>query len=128
MTRYLIRRFIFSLFAIWATVTLTFFFMRLLPGDPVTTLVGSEGDPSTIEGIKSRLGLNQPVPIQYLYYVRAIEAPSPAVDADPLGCTRDESGRCVELKPCSERPVDDDCLSLTEERAWSSPIFVNRAP
>ena len=63
-----------------------------------------------------------------LYYVRAIEAPSPAVDADPLGCTRDESGRCVELKPCSERPADDECLSLTEERAWSSPIFVNRAP
>ena len=72
MQRYLFRRLIFSIFAIWATITLTFLFMRALPGDPITTMVGSEGDPAAIEGIKERLGLNQPVPIQYLYYVRAM--------------------------------------------------------
>ncbi|MCH8061559.1 MAG: ABC transporter permease [Chloroflexi bacterium] len=72
MQRYLFRRVIFSLFAIWATITLTFIFMRALPGDPITTMVGNEGDPSTIEGIKARLGLDQPVPIQYLYYLRAM--------------------------------------------------------
>jgi len=59
-----------------------------------------------------------------LYYVRAIEAPSPAVAADPFGCERDPSGRCVEMHPCNGRPTDDDCLAETEERAWSSPIFV----
>ena len=72
MQRYLFRRAIFSIFAIWATITLTFIFMRALPGDPITTMVGEEGDPSTIEGIKARLGLDQPVPIQYLYYLRAM--------------------------------------------------------
>jgi hypothetical protein len=61
-----------------------------------------------------------------LYYVRAIESPSLAVAADPLGCTRDTSGRCIEISPCSEKPYDDDCLAETEERAWSSPIFVDR--
>ncbi|MBW2387120.1 MAG: DUF3604 domain-containing protein [Deltaproteobacteria bacterium] len=61
-----------------------------------------------------------------LYYVRAIEAPSPAVGADPLGCSYDETGRCVRIAPCSDRPYDDDCLAETEERAWSSPIFVDR--
>lgn len=61
-----------------------------------------------------------------LYYARAIEAPSLAVAADPLGCRRDESGRCVQLDPCFGRPTSDECLSQTEERAWSSPIFVNR--
>jgi len=61
-----------------------------------------------------------------VYYVRAIEAPSMAVGADPLGCTYDASGRCIEVSPCSERPLDDDCLAETEERAWSSPIFVER--
>ena len=70
MQRYIIRRFIFSLFAIWATMTVTFIFMRLLPGDPVTTLVGEEGDPSQIEAIKARLGLDQPVPIQYFFYLK----------------------------------------------------------
>ena len=62
-----------------------------------------------------------------LYYARAIEEPSLAVAADPLGCRRDASGRCVEVSPCFGRPADDDCLAETEERAWSSPIFVNRA-
>ena len=59
-----------------------------------------------------------------LYYARAIEGPSPAVAADPLGCVRDESGRCAALDACADRPDSDDCLSPNEERAWSSPIFV----
>ena len=62
-----------------------------------------------------------------LYYVRAIEAPSPAVDADPLGCERDATGRCVAVNPCFGRSASDECLAETEERAWSSPIFVNQA-
>ncbi|MAG33259.1 MAG: hypothetical protein CL908_20475 [Deltaproteobacteria bacterium] len=61
-----------------------------------------------------------------LYYARAIEVPSLAVAADPLGCRRDETGRCVQVDPCFGRPDDDECLSQTEERAWSSPIFVNQ--
>jgi hypothetical protein len=61
-----------------------------------------------------------------VYYVRAIEAPSEAVDADPLACKRDEEGRCTEVEPCFSRPWDDDCLAMTEERAWSSPIFVSQ--
>ena len=61
-----------------------------------------------------------------VYYVRAIEEKSPAVDADPLGCTYDESGRCVSVEPCFGRPDEDECLADTEHRAWSSPIFVDR--
>jgi hypothetical protein len=61
-----------------------------------------------------------------VYYARAIEAPSQAVGANPLGCRYDETGRCVEVDPCSQRPDTDDCLAETEERAWSSPIFVDQ--
>ena len=59
-----------------------------------------------------------------LYYVRAIEAPSAAVAADPLHCTRDADGRCVAVDVCRDRADEDDCLAETEERAWSSPIFI----
>jgi peptide/nickel transport system permease protein len=72
MQRYLIRRFIFSLFAIWATMTVTFLFMRLLPGDPISVMVGTEGDPSQIEVIKERLGLDRPVWVQYFLYIRSM--------------------------------------------------------
>jgi len=61
-----------------------------------------------------------------VYYVRAIEAPSPAVNAKLLGCTRDAEGRCtqVDTKPAN---LADDRLAEIEERAWSSPIFVDFA-
>ncbi len=59
-----------------------------------------------------------------LYYVRAIEAPSPAVNAGLERCERDEQGRCTSVRLCRSFDPDDDCLAETEERAWSSPIFV----
>ena len=64
-----------------------------------------------------------------VYYARAIEEPSLAIHgSDPLRCTRDENGDCVEADPCALRtPRDDDCLAETEQRAWSSPIFVDYA-
>jgi hypothetical protein len=62
-----------------------------------------------------------------LYYVRAIEEPSFAVNADNLRCTRDAEGRCIEVNPCwgdYRVSYEEDCLAPTEERAWSSPVFV----
>ncbi len=65
-----------------------------------------------------------------VYYVRAIEEPSPAVNGANLRCTYDEQGRCVETRPCygdeTRTPYEDDCLAPVEERAWSSPIYLNR--
>jgi hypothetical protein len=62
-----------------------------------------------------------------VYYVRAIEEPSLAVNAKGLGCTRDEAGACtrVDTRPAS---AADDRLAPIEERAWSSPIFLDFAP
>jgi hypothetical protein len=59
-----------------------------------------------------------------LYYVRAVEAPSPAVNADLLRCEPDAQGNCAKVSPCIGVPDFDDCLAETEERAWSSPIFL----
>jgi hypothetical protein len=61
-----------------------------------------------------------------LYYVRAIEEPSQAVNADPLRCTFDAEGRCIAIDLCNAlTPAEDDCLDETEQRAWSSPIYVD---
>jgi hypothetical protein len=62
-----------------------------------------------------------------IYYVRAIQEPTPAVNAGGLRCERDASGNCVKANPCYgdyRTRFEDDCLSENEERAWSSPIFV----
>jgi len=60
-----------------------------------------------------------------VYYVRAIEEPSQAINADLLRCTQDEAGRCLDVDICTgDTPYDDDCMAETEQRAWSSPILV----
>jgi hypothetical protein len=61
------------------------------------------------------------------YYVRAIQEPTPAVNAGGLRCTYNEAGECVRTNPCYgdfRTPYDDDCLTPNEERAWSSPIYL----
>ncbi len=65
-----------------------------------------------------------------IYYVRAIEEPSPAVNGANLRCTYDAEGNCLRLDPCHGNDgltdYQDDCLAEVEERAWSSPIWVDR--
>ena len=56
-----------------------------------------------------------------LYYVRAIQEPSPVVNADPLRCEYDEEGRCTRSNACAK---GEACVADAQERAWSSPIWL----
>ncbi len=63
-----------------------------------------------------------------LYYVRAIEEPTPTINGATLGCEFDETGQCIAVNPCfgDYRTGDDEaCAAMAEHRAWSSPIFLN---
>mgnify|MGYP007112312935 CR=1 FL=1 len=62
-----------------------------------------------------------------VYYVRAIEEPTPTLSADPLGCEFDESGQCIKAEVCRVGVHENrgECIAPAEHRAWSSPIFVN---
>ena len=63
---------------------------------------------------------------EIVYYVRAVQEPTEAINASGLDCELDQNGRCIKVNLCgdSKGKGTGDCLSLTEERAWSSPIFV----
>ena len=65
-----------------------------------------------------------------LYYVRALQEETPAINAANLRTTFDAEGRPTAVDPCwgdSRTDFADQCLADTRERAWSSPIFVNVA-
>jgi hypothetical protein len=62
---------------------------------------------------------------EIVYYVRAIQEPTRAVNAEGLRC--DGTGNCNPCYGGYRTDFSDDCLSLTEERAWSSPIYLRKA-
>jgi hypothetical protein len=57
------------------------------------------------------------------YYVRAIEEASDAVNGANLRC--DTEGHCHPCYADYRGDASDDCLAPVEERAWSSPIWVD---
>ncbi|MCY4426243.1 MAG: DUF3604 domain-containing protein [Halieaceae bacterium] len=64
-----------------------------------------------------------------VYYVRAVQQASPAINGDNLRCEFDEQGNCIAVNPCHGNEAltdyEDDCLAPVNELAWSSPIFVD---
>jgi peptide/nickel transport system permease protein len=49
-----------------------FSLQQLLPGDPATIMAGEERDPAVIAQIRQQYRLDQPIPIQYLYWVKGV--------------------------------------------------------
>jgi peptide/nickel transport system permease protein len=49
-----------------------FSLQQLLPGDPATIMAGEERDPAVIAQIRHQYRLDQPIPIQYVYWVKGV--------------------------------------------------------
>ncbi len=45
---------------------------QLLPGDPATIMAGEERDPEVIEEIRKQYRLDQPIPLQYIYWIKGV--------------------------------------------------------
>jgi len=66
MLTFTLRRFLSMLLVLWGVVTLTFFAIRLLPGDPATVIISQGGGSAKdIAQLRERLGLDEPLPVQY---------------------------------------------------------------
>ena len=66
MGRYLLRRALESLIAVWLASIIVFVGVRALPGDPAIALSGEGRDPAANAAIRLRYGLDQPIPVQYV--------------------------------------------------------------
>jgi peptide/nickel transport system permease protein len=70
MLRYVARRLLLLVPILLGVSILIFFWIRALPGNPASALLGERSTPELVKEYKERYGLDRPVPVQYWDYVK----------------------------------------------------------
>jgi peptide/nickel transport system permease protein len=68
--RYVVRRLLLLIPILLGVSILIFFWIRALPGNPATALLGERSTPQLVAQYKARYGLDKPLPVQYLDYLK----------------------------------------------------------
>jgi peptide/nickel transport system permease protein len=88
--RYLLQRLLFLLPTLWGALTLVFFLIHLVPGDPIEVMLGETASPADREELRRSLGLDQPLMVQYRGFLTSV------LSGD-LGSSLYEQSRVAEL-------------------------------
>lgn len=70
MFEYLVKRLLLIPVTLLGIFTIAFLLLYIVPGDPVSTIVGEKANQETIQAIREELGLNKPVYVQYIDYIK----------------------------------------------------------
>lgn len=68
--KYLAKRVAASALVMWVMLTLLFLLLKAMPGDITSLLLNPNLEASDIENLRAQFGLNQPLYVQYLKWVR----------------------------------------------------------
>jgi peptide/nickel transport system permease protein len=74
VTQYIIRRLVITIPILFAVVFLVFLLARVLPGDPCLASLGDRATDVQRAQCRIRFGLDQPIPVQFLGYLRDLAA------------------------------------------------------
>ncbi|MBR2700336.1 MAG: ABC transporter permease [Clostridia bacterium] len=69
MKRSLSQRLIQAVIVLTGVVLLTFVMLRIIPGNPIETMMGEHASAATIQRMTEEMGLNQPLHIQFARYI-----------------------------------------------------------
>jgi peptide/nickel transport system permease protein len=72
VTRFLSRRVALAIPILLGVSLVVFFTIKLIPGDPVASLLGPNASPRDRAALVERLGLNQPLPRQYIAWLMGV--------------------------------------------------------
>lgn len=71
---FILRRILQTVPTILFILVVTFVLVRLLPGDPASAMLGDRAIDADVARINAKLGLDRPIPVQFLYFIRNIFA------------------------------------------------------
>ncbi len=69
IAEYLIRRLGLAVLVILGVMLIVFLVSRVVPGDPARLYLGPRAKPERLEEVREELGLNDPLPVQFVRYV-----------------------------------------------------------
>ena len=69
LLNYLVTRILLTIPMIFIMLTLIFVVLRVMPGDPVSAMLGGHAPQQVIDEQKAKLGLNKPIAAQYVDYL-----------------------------------------------------------
>jgi peptide/nickel transport system permease protein len=69
---YLLKRLLLFIPTLLGITLVTFLLLQALPGDPVQSMAGERANPETLSRIRAEIGVDRPLPLQYLGYLRLI--------------------------------------------------------
>jgi peptide/nickel transport system permease protein len=69
MLRYIGRRFLFTIPILLGVSVVVFMFIKLIPGDPISAILGPRATPATRALLEERYGLDKPLPAQYVTWL-----------------------------------------------------------
>ncbi len=69
LASYILTRFLLAIPMVFIMLTVVFVVLRVMPGDPVSAMLGDRAPLRVIEQKKQELGLNKPISLQYLDYL-----------------------------------------------------------
>ncbi|AEE92032.1 putative peptide transporter permease subunit: membrane component of ABC superfamily [Tepidanaerobacter acetatoxydans Re1] len=70
MLNYVIRRLVGAIPVLVGVIAVVFILTTIVPGDPARIMMGQRGNPETIAKIRHEMGLDKPLPIQFLDFMK----------------------------------------------------------
>lgn len=72
MSAYIVQRLAFAVVTLFAVMTIVFFLVRILPGDPAYAILGDQASEENLQALRQRLGLDAPLLTQYIDFLRGV--------------------------------------------------------
>jgi peptide/nickel transport system permease protein len=72
MSGFVLKRMGFAVITLIAVLTIVFFIVRILPGDPAMVILGDQASQQSIELLRARLGLDRPLIVQYYDFMSGV--------------------------------------------------------
>lgn len=72
MLRYILGRLGYTVLMLLGVVTVSFFLIRAIPGDPARVMLGQRADEATLQALRQQYGFDKPLYVQYWRYLQRL--------------------------------------------------------